>query len=128
MRFGEGVDPALLPSGAVQVACHLQTTAAACWAPKTITDDGGNNFSTSGEPGLWLDQASKRLYVYATRRSDGTGGVVCVEVRAQDLQCDATAQPRVVGEIDLAHSSGSEGTDDRIRAEASTGSLRHWIV
>jgi hypothetical protein len=61
------------------VACHFQTDASACWDPKTITDSNGNNFATSGQPGLWLDQSTGKLYVFATRTSDNTGGVVCID-------------------------------------------------
>jgi len=61
------------------VACHEQSDASPCWAPETITDADGNNFSTSGQPGLWLDQSTGKLYVFATRVSDGTGGVVCID-------------------------------------------------
>jgi hypothetical protein len=67
----------------LQVACHLQSDASPCWGAgndsKTITDGSGNDFSTSGQPGLWLDQNTGKLYVYATRASDNTGGVVCVD-------------------------------------------------
>lgn len=66
-------------SGQLQVACHLQSDASACWAPETITDSSGDNFATSGQPGLWLNQATGHLYVYASRTSDSTGGVVCVD-------------------------------------------------
>ncbi len=64
------------------VACHEQSTAAECWAPETITDSDGHNFATSGEPGLYLNQSTGRLYVYATRGSDDTGGVVCIDTTA----------------------------------------------
>ena len=64
----------------LQVACHLQTDASACAGyPKTITDASAHNFESSGQPGLWMDQATGRLYVYATRASDSTGGVVCID-------------------------------------------------
>jgi hypothetical protein len=63
----------------LQVACHLQASASPCWNPKTITDANGNNFATSGQLGLWLDQSSGKLYLFGTRTSDGTGGVVCVD-------------------------------------------------
>ena len=66
-------------SAILQIACHLQTNASPCWSPVTITDASGDNFATSGQPGLWLDQATDRLYVFATRTSDDTGGVVCVD-------------------------------------------------
>jgi surface antigen len=85
---GDGWAVALSPTGVynvfhhdliLQVACHLQADASACWDPKTITDTNGNNFATSGQPGLWMNQDSGKLYVYATRTSDLTGGVVCID-------------------------------------------------
>lgn len=64
----------------LQVNCHLQSTAAACWSsPKTITDGSGHNFASSAQPGLWLNQATRHLYVFATRTSDATAGVVCID-------------------------------------------------
>jgi hypothetical protein len=65
-------------SSVLTVACHLQATAQPCWSPETITDGSGNNFATSGQPGLWLDESTGHLYVYATRLTDETGGVVCI--------------------------------------------------
>jgi hypothetical protein len=62
------------------VNCHNQSDASQCWTgPKTITDGSSNNFATSGEPGLWLDQGNGHLFVYATRASDSTAGVVCID-------------------------------------------------
>jgi len=69
-------------SGILQVACHRQSDASQCWNPETITDSSGDNFATSGQPGLWLDQPTGHLYVYATRTSDATGGVVCIDTAA----------------------------------------------
>lgn len=66
-------------SGSLTVACHQQSDASDCWSPETITDPAGDSFATSGQPGLWLDQQSGRLYVYATRSSDSTAGVVCID-------------------------------------------------
>ena len=65
----------------LQIACHLQETAEPCWLPETetITEPGGGGFASSGHPGLWLDQSSDHLYVYATRTTDETGGVVCID-------------------------------------------------
>lgn len=63
----------------LQVACHLQTNATACFSPETIRDSEGHDFSTSGQPGLYLDQQTGKLYVYATRTSDSTAGVVCID-------------------------------------------------
>jgi hypothetical protein len=66
-------------NGVLTVACHKQSDASPCYSPETITDQSGNNFSTSGHPGLYLDQKTGKLYVYATRTSDSTGGVVCFD-------------------------------------------------
>jgi len=65
--------------GSLQVACHLQATAEPCFEPETITDGEGHGYSTSGHPGMYLDQHTGKLYVYATRTSDETAGVVCVD-------------------------------------------------
>ncbi len=62
------------------VACHNQADATPCWDPRHITD-GSHEFATQGQPGLHLDQASGKLYVYATR-DDHTGGVVCIDTTA----------------------------------------------
>lgn len=64
--------------GTLQVACHLQSDASACYSPITVTDAGGHNFGSSGHPGMYFDSASKHLYVYATR-DDSTAGVVCFD-------------------------------------------------
>ena len=61
------------------VACHNQVDASQCWAPETIQDGSGNDFATSGQPGLWIDQTSGHLFVYASRTVDSTGGVVCID-------------------------------------------------
>ena len=64
----------------LMVNCHNQSDASACWSSyKTITDSSGNNFSTSGQPGLSIDQQTGHLFVYATRTSDHTAGVVCID-------------------------------------------------
>ena len=77
----------------LQVACHNQTTAEACAgfsSPKTVHDVSPNGpyrfdqFATSSEPTIWIDQASGKLYVYATAirgngTATGTAGVVCVD-------------------------------------------------
>jgi len=39
------------------------------------------------------------------------------KLRAQKLQRDIAIEPRVVGTIDLAHTSGADGSDDAIRPE-----------
>jgi hypothetical protein len=63
--------------GTLQVACHNQSDASACWVD-TITDGSGHNFGSSAHPGMYLDENTGKLYVYATR-DDSTGGVVCVD-------------------------------------------------
>ena len=87
---GDGWAVALTPTAvynvfhhatALKVNCHLQADASPCWSTyKTITDStsGNQNFATSGQPGMWVDQATGYLYVFATR-ADGTGGVVCID-------------------------------------------------
>lgn len=70
----------------ITVACHLQSNAEACegW-PKTITEPGtGNGFASQPQPGLYLDQHTGKLYVYATRLSDETGGVVCIDTTSKE--------------------------------------------
>ena len=77
----------------LNVACHLQKDASPCWSPafKTITDGSGNNFATPGQPGVWLDQASGHLFVFATRSSNQTGGVVCMDTTKSGAFCGFTA-------------------------------------
>lgn len=63
------------------IACHKQSDASFCWPSRTVTENG-NGFTTSYKPSLYLDQATGRLYVYAQRPSDGSGGVVCIDTVA----------------------------------------------
>ncbi len=66
--------------GPLQVACHKQSDASACWAaPKSITDANSNGFRVAGQPSLTIDQTNGHLYVYATRDSDASAGVVCID-------------------------------------------------
>jgi len=67
-------------SETLTVACHEQSNGHECFSPETIKDGEGHNFATSGHPGLHLDEAAGKLYVYATRGSDETAGVVCIDV------------------------------------------------
>ncbi len=70
----------------VEVACHLQENAEPCtgW-PKTITETGtGAGFTSQPQPGLYLNQKTGDLYVYATRLTDNTGGVVCIETNSTE--------------------------------------------
>ncbi len=103
----------------LQVACHLQTDASACWpAPETIVDGSGTEFASSSQPGLWLDQATGHLFVFATRVSDGTGGVVCIDTT---LPASATGAQRFCGFTALTavgdapvNSSGISGISDPV--------------
>lgn len=89
-------------NGSLNVSCHLQSDASPCWGQtlyKTITETSGSitgtaagdcstgtpcGFSASGEPGLYVDQASGHLFVYATgyvgsSSTEPTAGVVCID-------------------------------------------------
>lgn len=102
------------------VACHQQSDASACWNPETITDSSGDNFATTAQPGLYLDQNTGHLYVFATRTSDGTGGVVCIDTTQAttntDPFCGFTALTGA-GEAPL----GSEYSDSTISAPMIVG-------
>ncbi len=91
------------------VACHLQSNAEPCWSPVTVKDESGNNFATSGHPGMYLDKATGKLYVYATRSADGTAGVVCFDTTMATIKpfCGFTAlTPVGQGPIDPSGISG----------------------
>ena len=72
----------------LQVACHFQADAEPCFTPETITDSEGHGFASSGQPGLWLDQSTGKLYVYATRWSDERAGVVCIDTTEAPTNSD----------------------------------------
>jgi hypothetical protein len=80
----------------LNVACHNQSDAKPCWGTtvfKTITDPanpntGTNGFASQGEPGLYIDQASGHLFVFATRQADDTAGVVCIDTTAPAATAD----------------------------------------
>lgn len=63
------------------VACHLQVDASNCWdSPyKGIYDSDGGSFYVPNHPGLALYQKSGHLFVYVTRSSDYSRGVVCID-------------------------------------------------
>jgi hypothetical protein len=70
----------------IGVACHLQSNAEPCegW-PKSVTEPGpGTGFHTAAQPGLYLNQHTGKLYVYATRESDNTAGVVCINTNSTE--------------------------------------------
>jgi hypothetical protein len=101
------------------IACHEQSDASDCWsAPKTIVDASSNEFATSIDPGLFLNQSDGHLFVPGTRTSDGTGGVVCIDTTlpasapAASLFCGFTALTGV-GEAPLQ--SGISGLSDPIQ-------------
>ena len=88
---GDGWAVALTPSSVfnvfhhsseVQVACHRQSDASECWPVRTVRDAMGGSFAVSGQPGLWLDPETRRLYVFAIQAAGGTGGVVCIDTDA----------------------------------------------
>ncbi len=66
--------------GTLQVECHKQSDASLCDPafPITVTDAAAHNFGTSGHPGLFYDNSTKHLFIYATR-DDSTSGVVCFD-------------------------------------------------
>ena len=69
-------------SSDVIVACHLQADATSCAAnyPKTVTDTlTGDNFTSSGQPGMYMDQSTQKLYVYTADAVTSTAGVVCID-------------------------------------------------
>ncbi len=70
------------------VACHLQSSGESCFEPETITDGEGHNFATSGHPGMYFDKRTGKLYIYATRSSDGTAGVVCFDTTLATKESD----------------------------------------
>lgn len=103
-------------NGSLQVVAHNQSDASTAWGPDVITDSSGNGYSTGGQPGLYLDQTTGKLYVYATRNSDSTGGVVCIDTTQgttnPDPFCGFTALTGV-GEASLYPGYG-ELTDSRL--------------
>ncbi len=73
------------------VNCHNTSNASSCWpgfSYKTITDGSGHGYATSGQPGLYVDQATGHLYLYATQISDNTAGVVCIDTTAAPSVAD----------------------------------------
>ncbi len=65
--------------GTITYACHKQSDASACYPNRTIQDASGNNFASNGHPGMYFDDATGKLYTYATRGFDSTAGVVCID-------------------------------------------------
>jgi outer membrane protein OmpA-like peptidoglycan-associated protein len=80
--------------------CHNESDASACW---NGTDTGGSNlyktitatvsgssasFGTPAKPGLYLDQATGYLYVYAVDTTNHQPGVVCINLNSADTVTD----------------------------------------
>ncbi len=65
----------------LQVACHLQVDASACYSPVTISDTDMSNapFATEAQPGVTIDPATGHLYVFAELSANNSAGVVCVD-------------------------------------------------
>jgi Cutinase len=82
-------------AGNLTIACHQQSDASECWSPRTIRDADGHDFATSGHSGVWFDPTDNNAYVYATRASDASAGVVCIDtVQAKTVEnpfCGYTA-------------------------------------
>jgi hypothetical protein len=95
-------------STSLQVACHEQADASNCWTqdPETITDSDGHGFATSGQPGMYLDHSSGKLYVYATRTSDNTGGVVCIDTTQAATNADPFCGFTALTQTGDAYASG----------------------
>jgi len=69
--------------GSLEVECHVQADASVCPGyPKTVTDASSHNFATSIAPGMYLNQATGKLYVPVVRTSDYTGGIACVDTKS----------------------------------------------
>jgi hypothetical protein len=106
-------------------ACHNQSDATPCYSPETITDGSGNNFATSGQPGLHFDSNTGKLYVFGTRTSDQTAGVVCIDTTVAPTNtnpfCGFTALSAVG---DAPQSSGYD--DSQIGAPSLIGN--HWYA
>ena len=48
--------------------------------------------------------------------------------RWQNFDRDVAVEARVPGAIDLTHAARTEWAEDFVRAEASTGTQRHWLL
>ncbi len=104
---------------AFYLMCHNQSDASACWSTtdtgtantyKTITVNGAA-FGTSGKPGLYIDQSTGYLYVFAVQTSNVQPGVVCINLNAADTVTDPACtgtggQPAGFTPLAAAGSSG----------------------
>jgi hypothetical protein len=106
----------------IEVACHDQANAEPCAGyPKTVSEPGGSQFRSQGQPGLYLDQRTGKLYVFGTRESDNTGGVVCIDTNSSESDpfCGFTA---------LTGNGEAPFTDDRAISGLTAPMLigSHW--
>jgi hypothetical protein len=63
------------------IACHVQSSASLCWpsSPTKTVINGAKNYATPSGAGMYIDQATGKLYTYATQLPDNTAGVVCID-------------------------------------------------
>ncbi len=113
--------------------CHLESNAAPCW---TLADTGGTNvyktitatvgtstatFATPGKVGLYVDQTTGLLYVYAARNDSGYSqpGVVCVNLNAADTTVDPVCSG--TGGQPPAWTGLTQGMNDSYLSVSSSG-------
>lgn len=65
----------------LRLACLNQVDATPCWSPQLIKDGSNRGFYASQHSGADLDPDSGLIYTY-TARSDGVGGVLCLDPTA----------------------------------------------
>ncbi len=109
----------------MSVNCHNQSDATACWTGfKTVVDASNGNFATAYAPGLFVDQATGKLYVPGVRASDSTGGVVCIDTT---LPAAATGAQLFCGFTALGAAGDSVGGgSDGLSAPVIVGSK--WYI
>jgi uncharacterized repeat protein (TIGR01451 family) len=114
---GDGWGVALTPtavynvyhhSSITQLACHYQSDGSPCWGSShasiqvyqqpisgqiDVALPSPVNFSAAGQPGLYLDQPTGKLYMFTTRTSDNTAGVLCMDTKAIDPALNAQFDP-----------------------------------
>jgi hypothetical protein len=83
------------------VDCHLQTDGSHCdtvsgispWPKTVVSPDPLSDFTTPAHSSGWIDADAGVLYGWASRTSDGTGGMVCVDLNSTDANpyCGFTA-------------------------------------
>jgi cutinase len=97
------------------IACHRQSDASACWDPKTITDDDGGGFYSSGHSGLWFDSDDSNIYTYASRPGDGSAGVVCIDtVLAETDVSPFCGYTKLTGDGEASVETGISGLSEPV--------------